>query len=76
MQYRLTLRRLVHGRNPKVSAFMGLRSMFASASASASVSPRRGLSAAVLLVGHVLQPIDHLAIQTFLDGDVRHCRRR
>ena len=71
MQYRLTLRRLVHGRNPKVSAFMGLRSMFVSA----SVSPGAD-SAAVLVVGHVLQPIDHLAIQTFLDGDVRHCRRR
>ena len=38
---------------------------------------RRGADlAAVLVVGHVLQPIDHLAIQTFLDGDVRHCRRR
>ena len=70
MQYRLTLRRLVHGRNPKVSAFIGLP-------LNGPLPFRRGAdSPAVLVVGHVLQPIDHLAIQTFLDGDVRHCRRR
>jgi hypothetical protein len=72
MQYRLTLRRLVHGRNPKL-CLHGL--------ATQCLRPlpfRLGArtSAAILLVGHVLQPIDHLAIQTFLDGDVRHCRRR
>src|SRR3954470_2474297 len=30
---------------------------------------------AVLLVAHVLQPIDHLPVEPFLDGDVRHRRR-
>src|SRR4051812_13691727 len=30
---------------------------------------------AVLLVGHVLQPIDHLPVEPLLDGDVRHRRR-
>src|SRR5437763_1919773 len=31
---------------------------------------------AVLLVAHVLQPVDDLAVEGFLDGDVRHRRRR
>src|SRR3954447_19198505 len=30
---------------------------------------------AVLLVAHVLQPIDHLPVEPLLDGDVRHRRR-
>src|SRR6058998_3363204 len=31
----------------------------------------------VLLVGHFLHPVDNLAVQLFLDGDMRHgCRRR
>src|SRR3954454_9436639 len=28
-----------------------------------------------LLVAHMLQPIDHLAVEPLLDGDVRHRRR-
>src|SRR5947207_2298945 len=31
----------------------------------------------VLFVGHLLHPVDDLAVQLFLDGDMRHgCRRR
>src|SRR3954451_24430278 len=30
---------------------------------------------AVLLVAHMLQPIDHLPVEPLLDGDVRHRRR-
>src|SRR4051794_12415317 len=32
----------------------------------------RAMSLAVLLVGDVVHPIDHLAVECFLDGDVRH----
>src|SRR5215207_3997173 len=31
-------------------------------------------SLAVLLVGDVLHPLDHLAVERLLDGDVRHAR--
>src|SRR5690242_12928032 len=31
---------------------------------------------AVLLVRHLLHPLDHLAVQLFLDGEVRHRGRR
>src|SRR5271166_7019803 len=33
-------------------------------------------SLAVLFVAHVLQPIDDLAVELFLDGDMRHGRGR
>src|SRR4051794_12411417 len=37
---------------------------------------RAGVSPAVLLVAHVFEPIDDLAVERLLDGDVRHGRRR
>src|SRR4051812_31970122 len=37
---------------------------------------RDGASGPVLLVAHVLQPIDDLAVEGLLDGDVRHRHRR
>jgi len=33
------------------------------------------LSRLVLLGGYFLHPFDDLAVECFLDGDVRHCRR-
>ena len=33
-------------------------------------------SLSVLLIAHVFQPIDHLAVEPLLDGDVRHGRTR
>jgi hypothetical protein len=34
-----------------------------------------GISASVLLIGDMLHPIDHFAIELFLDGDMCHRRR-
>src|SRR6476661_9881543 len=34
------------------------------------------MSGLVLLVTHVFHPVNHLAVFLFLDGDVRHGRRR
>src|SRR5438876_6076530 len=34
------------------------------------------LASAILLITDVFHPIDHLAVERFLNGDMRHCRRR
>ena len=64
------LRRLVHGRNPKVSAFIGLplNVCVHFSFAEARTSP------AVLLVCNLLHPVDDLAVVLLLDGNVRHGR--
>src|SRR5436309_6891233 len=41
---------------------------------SQTTAAARAVSLAILLVGDVLHPIDHLAVEFFLDGDVRHAR--
>src|SRR3954471_11358939 len=34
------------------------------------------LGGVVLLVGHLLHPVDDFSVELLLDGDVGHCRRR
>src|SRR5438874_13040179 len=41
--------------------------------APSSVAPTSG---AVLLIGHVLHPVDNLAVERFLNGDMNHRGRR
>src|SRR5947199_8791634 len=35
-----------------------------------------GLSRPILVVAHLFHPVDDLAVERFLNGDVRHCCRR
>src|SRR4051812_8937105 len=49
---------------------------FGASCSAAAVRSARSVLATVLFVADVLEPVDRLAVERFLDGDVRHCRCR